>query len=274
MTLALALVGLASTVRDRIKRRSDSGSAEIVFLGVVLVLVAGIFSGPPEVQILGATIKTPAGLVADFTTVFRVASRFAILVMLGLCLLLAVGVASILRDRSRAAGAVVVSVLAVIVAVDLWSREPPGPTRVHYPPVLTRLAERPAGIVIEYPVLAEVNSGSETTFNQQAHGNPIVNGSRRDTRSESWKLELQALQDPRTVSELARVGVRYVVVRQLGVPAPGVPPPGSRIAGLRLLDRDSYGALYEVTARPARTAVHAMSGFSLPEGDPCASAAG
>ncbi len=269
VTLALALVGLVSTVRDRLKRRGDSGNAEIVFLGVVLVLVAGVFSGPPEVQILGATIKTPAGLVADFTTVFRVASRFAILVMLGLCLLLSVGVSWILRGRSLAAGAVVVSALSVIVAVDLWSREPPGPTRVHYPPVLTRLADRPVGIVIEYPVLAEVNSGSETTFNQQAHGNPIVNGSRRDTRSESWKLELQALQDPRTVSELARVGVRYVVVRKLGVPAPGVPAPGSRIAGLRLLDRgDSYGALYEVTARPARTAVHALTGFSLPEGDP------
>lgn len=267
-TLALALAGLALTARDRVTRRSDNGSGEIVFLGVALVLVAGVFSGPPEVQVLGTTIKTPAGLVADFTSVFRVASRFAILVMLGLCLLLSVGVSSILRGRSRAAGAVVVSVLAVLVAVDLWSREPPGPTDVHYPSVLTRLADRPAGIVIEYPVLAAVNSGSDTTFNQQAHGNPIVNGSRRDTPSESWKLELQALQDPRTVSELARVGVRYVVVRELDLAAQGVPAAGSQIAGLRLLDRDSYGALYEVTARPARTAVHAMSGFTLPEGDP------
>ncbi len=269
VTLVLALAGLVAVFWPRIRKRAGPPHAtEIALLGIALVLVAGLFSGPPEVQILGATIKTPVDLVSRVTTSFRAVARFAEVVMLGLCLLVGLGVAALLRHRSPTAKVVLVVALSTLLAVDLWNREPPGPTRVEYPAVLTRLAERPAGVVAEYPILAAVNSGSDTIFYQQAHGHPLLNGFRRDTETESYKVELQALQDTQTVHELARIGVRYVLVRQLGIPSPGVPDAGAQIPGLRLVDRDSYGALYEIVARPARIAVHATKGFSIPEGDP------
>jgi hypothetical protein len=268
VTLVLAAWGLLSAWRRDARSQGALTGKEISLIAVALILVAGLLSGPPEVNVLGTTIPTPVKAVTEVTSVFRSVARFAHLVMLGLCLLMALGVATLVDGRSRTVRGVLVVGLAAIVALDLWNLEPPGPTRVVYPPVLTRLADRPPGILVEYPVLAAVNSGSEATFYQQAHGHPLFNGFRRDTESESLKLELQALKDPRTPPELARLGVRYVLVRDIKGGIPGVPPAGSQINGMRLIDRDGYGALYRLTAQPATNSVHALSGFTIPEGDP------
>lgn len=231
-----------------------------------------VFSAPPEARLFGIDLPLPYHFINEVTTTFRVASRFAVVAMLGLCVLAGLAIAAILRRRPFNVQAVVIAALAIAVPLDLWARPDPGTSQVDVPPVYGELlADQPPGIVAEYPLVAARNAASLTTFLQQYHGHRLFNGWADDSEDESRKMELQDLTASRTAPLLARHGVRYVVARHFPPGTAGLPPrypsPGASIRGLRKIGSDAYGTLYRVVAQPARYAVAAISGFHLPELD-------
>jgi hypothetical protein len=204
----------------------------------------------------------PYTLVQELTPVFRVAHRFAVVVMLALCLLAALALAALLRRWLTAAQVAVVAILAVVVAVDLRAQPSPSTTRVQHPAVYDLLARQPPGIVAEYPLNLEPTAESVQSFDQDAHEHPLFAGAPAGSEDESRKLELQFLVAKRTVPELAAYGVRYVVIHHS---RDVEPRPGQRVPGLDLIGRTKEASLFRVHAVPPRFTAYGIRGFYLTE---------
>ena len=207
----------------------------------------------------------PYALVQEFTTVFRVAHRFAVLVMLAVCLLAALGLVRILRGRATALQAAVLTMLAVVFAVDLRAQPSPATTKIQYPAIYKLLKRQPPGIVAEYPLNLAPTVGSLQSFYQEAHEHALFAGAPSGSEAESRKLELQFLLAGRTVPDLAAYGVDYVVAYH---PDPLKPPrAGQAIRGLRLIGGDANATLYRVAAPSSSFTSYGVRGFHLTEGE-------
>jgi hypothetical protein len=259
--LALALIGLGWLVRrlgrDGVRALRERTVAAGV-AGATTAMVALVFSGPPRVSVLGLVVPTPAELVLRLTTAFRVTHRFALVVMLGVCVLAALGLRALLAGRSPAVGAAAVVTLAVAVPLDLWGPPPYGPSRLVYPPVYSELKSEPPGILAVYPLGARDNAA---ILYRPAHDKAVFN-KLAGTDLDLVKGDLQALSDPGTVPRLAALGVRYVVVTP-GASEPWQPRPVQSFRGLRVIDRMPSGTSFRVTAKPVTAVVSAGTGFDF-----------
>jgi hypothetical protein len=236
----------------------------------VAAFVALVFSAPPRVIVLGINLPMPIELVNHVTTVFRVTARFAVVVMLGLCVLAGYALSRWFA-RVRGPDAIALcAVLSVIVLGDLWVREPFEVTPITVPPVVRQLAHQKPGIYAAYPFLNgnEFGGDSEEAFFQAYAGkHDLFGGFFVGTPSESRKMELQYPLAPRTMPDLAAFGVRYLLVLNVaGVVPPEYPTPAGAIPGARLIGHDGFGALYRVTAHPRDITSFDSVGFALPEG--------
>ena len=265
--LILAMVGAIWTIASIwLRRRAAlcSGPEVAGVSALVLGVVALAFSAPPKVSLFGVLIPMPYTLVQHATTVFRVAHRFAVLVMLAACILAALGLVAMLRRRPVALQAAVLAAVAVVFAVDLRAQPSPSTTKVEYPSIYGLLKRQPPGIVAVYPLNSGPVVGSLESFYQEAHGHPLFAGAPTRTESESRKLELQFLLAKRTVPDLAGYGVDYVLVHH---PDPMKPPlPGQAIRGLSRIGDDTDSTLYRVVARPSRFTSYGVRGFHVTEG--------
>jgi hypothetical protein len=269
--LLLALAGLA-TLGAALRRRGAGGSPPAWLwpagLAAIVGLVGLLFSAPPSVQVLGVSVPMPYTLINEVTPVFRAAHRFAVLAMMGLCILAAIGLAALLPRGRRPLEYGALGVVGLILAVDLWGVPDKRITHVDHPPVYRLLENQPKGIVAEYPFRDTGWTLSVESFFQDQHEHPIFKGFDQGSASESRKLELQYLLEPRTVPDLARYGVRYVIVHEAAPPLDYIPKPGARVPGLTYIGGDRDSALYRVTAQPAKFTTYAPSGFNAPEGEP------
>jgi hypothetical protein len=256
--------------RWRAARRAglDDAWAVAATIGAVLALVALVFSTPPQLTVLGHLVPTPSWFVFKATSTWRVYSRFVELVMLGLVLCAAVGLAGALRRRSPRARIALLLVATAILPLDLWAREPTSvASTTRAPDVYLALRGHPRGILAEYPIEPGDYPDYASLFYQYAHGMPVFQGYEGGSAQESRKLELDDPADPQTPHDLAAWGVRYVLIHN-GAYAPN-PPDLTKVGGYRrLYDKDPYGTLYEVTASPTRVLVDAVDGFAPPEGAP------
>jgi hypothetical protein len=269
--ILLALVGFAVVVRRWLRRGRAAASERLPAVAAAcsaVAFVALVFSAPPDVTLFGRTIPFPGHYVNEVTTAFRTTARFAVVVMLGLCVLAAIGVSTVLRGRSQTMGVAILLGLAVAVPLDLEGITSPSTVAVTYPEIYQRLKSEPPGILAEYPLDREKGGNSTTRFFQQAHGHPVFNGWSSGSESESLKMELHDLRHPKTVPALALLGVRYVLVQAVPGDVPDYVEPGSRIRGLRLIAQDPRGALYRIVAEPPRGLVLPVAGISPPEGAP------
>jgi hypothetical protein len=261
-TLALALVAVATALvrRGRLRRSSD------VWLVAWVGVVAAALSAPPTFQPAGITIYMPSWFVFELVPTWRVFSRFGLLVMVAVTLLAAIGLAQILRDRSRVATLAIGTLVAALVVLDLWTHPSPASSPLPRPAVYETIARQPPGIVAEYPLFANVIPEYSFALYQGIHHHPILNYYGQETRQEARALWIANLEDPDTAGQLRLLGVRYVVLHA-GVPA-GVPPPGTPGRGFtRIADQDG-GTLYRVDAAPRASMAWPALGFSSPEGTP------
>jgi hypothetical protein len=262
--LALALIGLAWLVRrlgrDRVRALHERTVAAGL-AGATTVLIALVFSGPPRVPVLGLEVPTPGELIPRLSTAFRNRQIFALVVMVGICVLAALGLRALLAGRSRAVEGVVVVTLAVAVPLDLWGPEPWGPSRLVYPRVYSDLRSEPPGILAAYP-LGQADSAA--ILYRPAHDKAVFNDL-AGTDSDAVKGDLQALSDPGTVPRLAALGVRYVVVTPGADRPPWQPRPAQSFRGLRVIDSVPSGTSFRVTARPVAAVVSAGPGFDFLE---------
>ena len=266
--LLLALVGVVWTVAALLSQRREAlraGPPAVGVTALVLGLVALAFSGPPKVTMFGHVFPLPYALIEQFTTVFRVAHRFAVVVMLAACLLAALGLVALLRGRAIALQAAVLAALALVFAVDLRAQPSPSTTKVEYPAIYSLLQRQPPGIVAEYPLNLAPTVGSLQSFYQEAHEHDLFAGAPTGSEAESRKLELQFLLAKRTVPDLAAYGVDYVLAFH---PSPLEPPrPGQTIRGLRVIGGDAGATLYRVVARPSSFTSYGVRGFHRTEGE-------
>lgn len=271
--LLLALFGVVLTAQRlhhrRAAPRTPDWTARAGVTAVVVGVVGLLFSAPPQVQRFGLTIPMPYKVISDVTPVFRVAHRFAIFVMLAVCVLAAIGVRRLTAHGGRVAQTLLVVAIAVVVAIDLWGRPNPSWTRTSHPHIYDVVKRQPPGILAVYP-LDDTEYGDELgSLFQNVYHHPMFNGFDPGSVSGSKKLELTYLLDKRTVPDLAAYGVKYVLERNGGGNLPAwLPKPGQRVRGLARIYADDYGTLYRVVAKPAQTTSYALTGFNAPEGNP------
>jgi hypothetical protein len=271
--IALAMVGgviLARAIRRRGWRLALADRAMLAAaLLTITALFAFAFSAPPRVVILGVNVPMPIEVVTHVTTIFRTTARFAVVVMLGLCVLAGLALSK-LFSRLRGPGALAVcAVLSAVVLVDLWARPPYTATPIVVPSVVRLLAHQAPGVYAEYPLTNGFDFGGNTGdafFQAYAGDHDLFDGFFPETSSEARKMELQYLLAPRTVPDLAAMGVRYLLV-QKERPAAMYPGPGAPIPGARLIGSDSYATLYRIVARPGPFSSFDSVGFSPPEGE-------
>ena len=266
--LLLGFAGASLTLIGLWRRRRaalTTGPLAAGFTALVLGLVALAFSAPPTVPVFGLEVPMPYSLLEHATNVFRVAHRFAVVVMLALCLLTALALASFLRARKAAFQVIVLAVLAFVFAIDLRAQPTPRTTTVRYPAIYKLLKRQPPGIVVEYPLNREPTVLSLQSLYQEAHEHALFAGARLGSVAESRKFELQFVLAERTASDLAAYGVTYVLVHHGNRDNP--PDPGETIRGLRLIGSNGNASLYRVVARPSRFTAYGIRGFHLTEGD-------
>jgi hypothetical protein len=266
--LALAAAGLVWLAgrlrRDRRAALTDRGVVAGL-ASVASAVVALTLSAPPRVSILGLEIPTPEELIVKSTTAFRVTHRFALVVMVGVCVLAALGLRALLANRRPALAVAVVTFLAVAVPLDLWGRQIHGALRLTDPSIYTALADKPPGTLAVYPL--GPSADNLAAFYRPKHKKPIFNGYRTGTETHPMKSDFQELADPQTVARLAALGVRYVIVTDFGS-QPWQPRPGQRFQGLQPMMRTSDGQLFRVTAKPAAGIASFGPGFLPPEWSP------
>lgn len=266
--LALALVALVAGVR----RRSSPAARRLTLISAAIGIVALAFSAPPKVSLLGELVPMPSWFVFQFTSTWRVYSRFVMVVMLAACLLAALGLHLLSRGRRPVVRAALLGALTVVIPLDLYveSSGDTATTRLQTPPIYDVLRAQPPGILAQYPLYPSGHGDYQELFYQQAHGKPILNGY-ADLPQEGRDLALANLEDPSTAGRLAALGVRYVLVPAIPV-APPVTDPGDPGRGFRLIAESAYGPttakLFRVTAPPDRSRVALLDGFDRTEGPP------
>ena len=263
-TIAFAILGIAWLLAA-LRRRGPPAQRRAIAAGVLagaLVVVGFLFSMPPRVSVFGVAVPMPGEAIVSVTSVFRTTHRFAAVVMLGLCLLLALGLRALVRGRPARVAAAVIAASALIVAADVWGQADFGETRlVDHPDVYDALRGLPHGTVAVFPMSSIADQ--RILFERGAHERPLFNGARPGTRSASGKLDLQALADEGNASRLATLGVRYVVVLG-GADQPWQPRPEQTFPGLAVIRRAPDGTAFRVTAAPEPLA-WVSEGFWAPE---------
>ncbi len=263
--VALALVAVAMALR----RRLTPGQTRAVIVAATVGVVAALCSGPPQVRIAGHLVNMPSWYLFHLTNGFRIYTRFVIVVELALCVLAGIGLASLLARRSGRLRAIVFAGVGVIVALDLWGPIPSHFERLRVPGIYARLAKLPPGTYADYPLgPADQRPDYHDLFYQHYAGHPAVNGYPAGSVYAGRDQALADLSVPDVGSQLAALGVRYVLVERHPLP-PFVepPPPGP---GFVELASDSYAVLYRNDSAVV-TPIDPSSGFSDQEGDPHAS---
>ena len=259
-------VVILATVAGVLVRRLARPDQRLAVGAMVAGAVAVLFSAPPQVKVAGQLIALPSYYVFHVSQDWRIYSRFAIVVMLALCVLAALG-ASYLVSRSRGMWKLWITLaVGVVVPLDLLGLfadrvrtdlSPPG--------IYTILRAQPPGLVAEYPIRpTEVAGDYRELFWQSAHGKPVINGWPARSYEESRALALADLDAPLTAPTLAALGVRYVLLQKHPtLLAPGIlapRPPTS--AAYEPIAADRYAFLFRVRAEAAPLVVP-VEGFGM-----------
>jgi hypothetical protein len=260
--LCLAALGVVAATLRWLPGRE----AAFAFVIGAATFVALAFSFQPQISVGGKTVYLPSYLVFKTSSSWRLYTRFVIVVMLGLCILAALGLSWLSRKRSPRVGAAILAAATVLVPLDLWDRPPNHIFRFETDPIYHVLRAQPPGDLAEYPLRKVGFVGDYLDiYHQDAHGRKILNGYFPGPY-ERRALSLNRLDDPRTAGALATLGVRYVLVTPWRVNE-DTPDPGRPGRGFRLLARDAYGSLYGVVVAPTAF-VYERDGFWGPEGPP------
>ncbi len=254
-TLALAARGIVRWRRGRIAGGEEPGFW--LPFALALTVTALLFSLPPYLPVgaplrplsaaLGdLTIPTPALLTLTVAPPLRSGSFFVLLMLIGLCLPAAVGLADWLAaapsPRRRAA-----RLAAALALIGLEFARLPVLRDVTPPPEVAWLAAQPPGT----PVAVYPFGDRRAAIHQRLHGQPTLDSPSEDPLKDNlYWIELWTLGDPAApdlAPRLAALGMRYLL--NLGEPL-AAPPDGTR-----LVSESEAAQLYAVTAEPAPLAV-------------------
>jgi hypothetical protein len=243
--LLLALVALAALVRRRLATKI--GRAVVVLS--LIAIAAALTSMPPEAHVLGVLLPFPSHFISEASATWRVYSRFAIVVMLALSALAAIGLAALTRDRTSRTRIAILSLATIAIPLDLWAPQGGHVDTIPTPGIYKTLARAPAGLVAEYPLAPSSHNVYADQFYEHLYDKPILGGYLPGTFSERRANSLAVLSDPSTAPRLATLGVRYVLVDATPT-SWGWPEYTRARPGLRLIAHEPYADLYVVSAHP------------------------
>jgi hypothetical protein len=263
--LYLGTVTLALTICATIVGLRRRSRVVLTFAAVALVGLA--FSMPPQVRLVGRLISFPSYYTSELVGTWRIYARFVVIVMFAVCVLAAIGAAVLLEHRQRGLRVVLLALLAVAVPLDLWVTPPVRTTKIVVPPIYDVLRKQPDGVVAEYPMRpADLSGDYSFLLYQQAHGKPIVNGFPRRSQAEARALHLSRLDELSTATGLARLGVKYVLLRH--EVEPGAMTAGKPSQDFRPIADSSFATILRVVPPSDRVTTFPLTGFWLPEGNP------
>jgi hypothetical protein len=246
-------------------RRSASrgGPERRLFPGVlpVLLAIAGVLLRSPSrraivyLLLLVAAFETSLGFggyayrfLYDYVPAYRglrASARLGMFVLMFLGVLAAYGYQALVEGRAARIRAVVVTMLALGLLAEY--RVSVGLTAYANaaPPIYQILAHQPRGVVAEFPVPrvdALPGDDAEYAYMSTFHWFPLVNGySGIYPSSYLARLErLRGFPDERSLIQLRRDGVRYVIIHGSSYPGPAFAELRTRI--------EAAGALVEVGA--------------------------
>jgi hypothetical protein len=206
---------------------------------LALGLVGFLVALPPGLHLGTVTIPTPSLLLNPLFPIFRVYSRFGILVLLGATLLAGLGF-TWLEGRLIGRKALVLAVPFLLTAVEFNNLPPSHVTQLYPAPAEYRwLTQQPAGILVEYPLdsgtlQAQEIDTREYTLYQHVHGHPIFNGATSASRAYTLSPQLEPYYGSGVVQMLKDIGIRYVFVHRDTYKRNGLELPQS-VAGLTYL---------------------------------------
>jgi hypothetical protein len=206
--MALALVALF-TFRPRFP----------VILGVAIAIAGAWLALPAHVHVLGVTVPGPATVLNHVVPFVRVYARFGVLVMTAATLLGGLGL-TVIASRLRTPRLRWLLVVPFVLVALEFNRIPPTYTTTLFPaPQEYRwLADQPAGILVEYPIIStdieEEILGRQYTLYQQVHLHPLLNGANPGSEADRVSRTLEPYYAPGVVDHLRSLGIRYVFVHR------------------------------------------------------------
>lgn len=223
--------------------------------GVLLSLTFGtvgfLVAEPPGLHRLGPLlIPTPSLLLNPFLPVFRVYSRFGVLVLLAAATLAGFGF-SFLQERLHGRSAALLAAPFLLTALEFNNIPPFHVTQLYPPPAEYRwLAAQPAGILIEYPLKSgsaptqEVQTRQYTLY-QHMHKHPIFNGATASSRADQISADLEPYYGSGVAAQLHAIGIRYVFVHRQDYRANSLGTPQD-VMGLEYVDTLHDTDIYRV----------------------------
>jgi hypothetical protein len=249
--LALALVGAASGMRSR--------SRVTAFYFVLMVVAFALSIGP------SVTRAEHGGRLFDLLTVvpglggFRSPARFAVVVLLGLSVLVALAVSAVQSRFPRRGALAVVALLPLMLSEWYVVDFPLGkPQPFSIPPIYRRPELRQARAIVslpEYRGTPEWYFGSDYLFYSMAHWRPIVNGFGRAEPPDHFRVvsHMRAFPGPNNARTMRRLGVDYLVLHadRYGAIADEVVREAMQMQEYALVARAGSDYLFRVTPEPA-----------------------
>lgn len=241
-----------------------------------VALVAVACTLPSPVDLAGAEVTSPSGVIHALVPSFRVPTRFMPLIIgclipaAALMLDWLVGAAGRAAEsrgavaRAGAMGAVAVAA-GTFSFLELSTNPPANVNRVdRVPAEYAALRSVPRGVLAEYPLYsAAAAMNSDYLFWQRVHGRPLLTGGADDTFATAVRDSLVNPADPTTQSVLALLGVTGAVVRQ-PIAVPPVVVPDDLGPGMARVPGDG-NPVWRVTARPAEAFAVFGGGFGPSE---------
>jgi len=217
---------------------------------LALGLVGFLVALPPGLHVAGVVIPTPSLVLNKVFPIFRVYSRFGILVMLEAALLAGLGFTWI-QSRLSGRKAMLLAVPFVLAGIEFNNLPPTHVTELYPAPAEYQwLAQQPPGILIEYPLKAGTLQAQEIetrqyTLYQHVHGHPIFNGGTSASHADSISADLEPYYAPSVANMLSNIGIRYVFVHRDDYQRDGFDLP-KQVVGLTYIETIDGVDIYSV----------------------------
>lgn len=249
-------------------RMTTEGRRYFYFFGFG-ALMAGFLSLPPEIKIGALSVPTFSGLAYQVAPMFRVYSRFGILVNLFLAGLVALSLAELSKRVKPTIFLPLFLGIVGMLSYEYWSVPPHYASIVEPAPEYAHWLEKQSGdfVIAEYPMMRWEDLSAYTyQFWQRVHKKRMVNGAWPwDPVAWNFYEGVKDLSLPGVLPKLKSVGVKYLVVHlktysEGPVPAPiqryfpeeysstsygdGVPP--ALPAGLKMVFSNGSDLIFQV----------------------------
>lgn len=251
IALVLALVGFVALVRDR-------RVPPMAWVFPALAAAGFLLSLGPSPPLLGGPALAPFGWLARLPGFdgIRAPARFALVCMLGLSGLAALGASSVAERAGRWGRLVVVALVPLMLLEWFVVGFPGGKPEVHAIPVIYHTPQvRAARAIVSLPEYRDRQDwflGGDYLYYSTAHWRPIVNGFGRSeppTQPDVIARVRAFASDPAAVAAL---GVQYVVVHAARLPSEdrGIIDIAKANPGCRLAAQIGDDYLFELLAPP------------------------